>query len=251
MKKFAAFLLLSLVFASCETEKESLEFIDYSVGRYYEDCRPENGNCTFISLTYPVATNKTDQAKKINQAINDRIIRIVDYSEEISAESPEELADDFITDYKNTRAKFPDTEIPWEASVNAAVSYSGDKLISVRINSELFTGGAHGYAATGFLNFNPETGDKYEHSNIFREDFIDLVEKAFREKKEISEEKAINSTGLFFEDDKFHLPNNIGFTEEKVIVIYNPYEVAAYAEGAIRLEFTRKEVAAYLKEKFQ
>ncbi len=230
MKKITLLLLLSLAFAACETEEEPLGFIDYSVERYYEDCRPEEGNCTFINLGYPVAKNNTNAAEKINRSINDRIIRIVDYSEEITAESPEELAEDFITNYENTKAKFPDSETPWEASVQGEVSYKGENLISVRFNSEIFTGGAHGYAGTGFINFNPETGDEYEHSAIFNEDFIEFVEKAFREKQEIPKDEVINSTGLFFENDEFHLPNNIGFTEEKVIVIYNPYEVAAYAE---------------------
>ena len=49
-----------------------------------------------------------------------------------------------------------------------------------------------------------------------------------------------------FEDDTFHLPQNIFYTDKGLLLFYNPYEVASYAEGTKELLLTYKEVNDYL-----
>ena len=55
---------------------------------------------------------------------------------------------------------------------------------------------------------------------------------------------------MFFENDEFHLPANIGFREDKLILTYNPYEIAAYVEGQKTYEYDLDEVSEYLKIDF-
>ena len=38
-----------------------------------------------------------------------------------------------------------------------------------------------------------------------------------------------------FEEDRFSLPENLGFTPGGLELLYNPYEVASYADGPISL----------------
>ena len=115
------------------------------------------------------------------------------------------------------------------------------------MNSEIFMGGAHGYRGLSFLNFDPGTGEVYSHQDIFTPEFKDLVEKKFREEQSIPPEANINSTGFWFEDESFHLPSNIGFENNKVLLVYNAYEIAAYSAGDIYIEIPKEEIESYLK----
>ncbi len=247
MKKIYIIIMLSLVFLACEERKEKeLEFTNYTVERTYKNCLPEQGNCTFINLTYPVIVTDNTAAENINLEVNDHVIKIVNYQDDLEIESSEDLADKFIKNYEESAADFQDYETPWEASVFGEILLQNEDIISIKINSDLFTGGAHGYSSVSFLNFNPETGERYSHDQLFSSDFKAFAEDEFRKEKDISSGEPINNTGLFFEDDEFELPENIGFTSSKVIVHYNTYEIASYAEGTFTLEFPVEEVQQYL-----
>lgn len=247
LKKILLFLLVAFGFSSCETEKEPLDFINYAVERYHNNCNPEIDKCTFISLNYPIAKNQTSEAEKINETINAHLVKIVDYQEELSVRSPEELADFFIKNYEETITEFPDSETAWEASVLAEVSFINDELVSIKFDANIFTGGAHGYNSTSFLNINPKTGEEFSTDDLFTSEFKKIAEEEFRREKDIPTGEPINSTGLFFKDEEFKLPHNVGFTQEKIILYYNAYEIASYAEGAFKLEFPQKDVKEYLK----
>ncbi|TFG74190.1 MAG: DUF3298 domain-containing protein, partial [Flavobacteriales bacterium] len=64
-------------------------------------------------------------------------------------------------------------------------------------------------------------------------------------------DKPINQTGLMFEQDTFYLPENIGFTKDGLQLLYNPYEVASYADGTIVLTLSYQEVGPFLSDKVQ
>ena len=66
---------------------------------------------------------------------------------------------------------------------------------------------------------------------------------------EIPEDKPINSTGFWFENNTFYLPESIGFTKENVILLYNQYEIASYSSGPVELEISLEKVLPYLKIK--
>lgn len=251
---FVAFLLVFLCVSCADEKKEpevkedlQLTFFNKNIEKRLDDCQPENGDCTFISIAYPVARNGEGQAEKINKSIEQFIQNVIDYQDESEAEKPEELANDFIKNYKETAAEFPEYELPWEATINGKVAYRSPQLISVKFNTDMFTGGAHGYRSTNYLNFDPETGNKLNSKDLFKSEFIEFVEKDFRNKQNIPAEKNINSTGMFFENDEFHLPANIGLTEDEVILHYNAYEIAPYASGNFVLKYPKKEIKEFLK----
>lgn len=244
--------LLCLACADEKKEKEEdvemeLSFTTKTIEKRLDDCKPENGECTFISLIYPIAKNAGDVSEKINKEIEHFLINTIDYQDDDGAEKPEELAENFLKNYQETALEFPDYELPWEATINGKVDYESDEMISIKFNTDIFTGGAHGYRSTRYLNFNSNTGELLTVQDIFKAEFKEFVEKDFRKKKDIPAADNINSTGMFFEDDEFHLPENIGITSEKVILYYNAYEIAPYADGNFILSYSRSEIEPYLK----
>ena len=54
-----------------------------------------------------------------------------------------------------------------------------------------------------------------------------------------------------FDGETFYLPENIGFTQEGIQLLYNQYEVASYADGPIVLTLSYKEVKDYLTVKIK
>lgn len=253
MKKIIGILVLALLFTACEEEKEKeLVFENYSVERSFKDCNPETDSaCTYIRLSYPLLVSEDDKGKSINRKIEQHVIEIVDFQESDSIETAEDMADAFIKDYSTTAKEFAEYELPWEASVYGDIMLKTTNLVSVRFDSEVFSGGAHGYSSVTFMNINPQSGNLYSENELFTPGFKDFAEDKFRQDQQIASDESINSTGMFFENDQFQLPENIGFSKDSIILHYNPYEIASYAQGSFRMEFSYEEVQKYLKIKLQ
>ena len=248
MKKLFLALTFNLLLIGCNKDIPELSFDELNIEQVSEvNCNPEEENCTFIGINVPWAMGKDTRSNLINSHIEDHIIKLIDYQDYQDLNSLEKLAQTYIDDYETTAKEFPEYNIPWEAFVEGTVTYESKKLISIKFDLALFTGGAHGYTSTTFLNFNPETGRLLSKEELFSQDFKDFAEKRFRKKYEIPENESINSTGFFFEDDKFQLPQNIGFHPNKIILRYNAYEIASYSEGNIQLVFKMEEAKKYFK----
>lgn len=246
-----AFIFISLLISCADENKngrtdDSLSFSSKTIEKTMDNCQPEEGDCTFISLNFPVAENDQASAEKINEKIQDFLNRTIDYQDEGGTVTPEELTSNFIENYKKTAKDFPEYELPWEATISGNVLYKSPHLISIRFKTDMFTGGAHGYRSTNYLNFDP-AGNLLKAKDLFTPEFIDYVEQDFRKKQNIPANSNINSTGMFFENDVFHLPQNIGFTKDSVILHYNAYEIAPYASGNFTLKYSKTEIMKFLK----
>ncbi|MCM4154868.1 DUF3298 and DUF4163 domain-containing protein [Gramella sp. AN32] len=256
MKKIIPALLSIFILFSCGKDKEKKQVEDHSISfrsktveKKLKDCHPENGKCTFISLTFPFAENGEGQPENINKSIQDFMGSILNYQEEDQNMEVDELVENFIKNYKQTTEDFPETEMPWEATIIGKVILNTPELISIQFDTDMFTGGAHGYRSTSYLNFDPATGDELENTDLFTSEFKEFVENDFREKFEIAQDSNINSTGLWFEEEQFSLPANIGVSKDSILLIYNAYEVSSYAEGSINMSFSRPEADKYLNLK--
>lgn len=221
-------------------EKETL------VKKAGENCDTADYDCTIISLEVVKATGPTEISRTINDALRIHAIRLISPEENPRVSTLDELADRFISDYK-TAAKDFSQEPPWEAYLNESIYYKDSNLVSVGVTTEIFSGGAHGYKSLTFLNFDPKTGEPLHWKDIFTVEFKDFIEKKFRAEQQIPDEAPINSTGFWFENNRFQLPENIGFTEENMILIYNAYEIAPYAAGDFYMEIPLEEVSPFRK----
>ena len=246
MKKLFLALAINLALIGCNKDVPELQFNDVSFEKVSEvNCNSEEENCTFISLKVPMAEGDDERSELINSQITQHIIQLVDYQDQENLESLEDLSYQFIKDYEATSTEFPEYNIPWEAYIESEITHNTEELISIQFDLSLFTGGAHGYTSTTYLNFDPETGKLLSIKELFSDEFKEFAEKRFRTKNEIPITDSINSTGFYFENDAFQLPKNIGFKKNKVILRYNAYEIASYADGNIQMEFTLKEIEPF------
>jgi len=252
-KAIVTSIMILLLFSCANAEKkeplDTLEFKQETIENSYKDCNPENGECTFIALTFPVAQGPKEVSENINLEIQSFLQNTIDFKEADSIQSPEALAVEFLRNYGQTARDFPDFELPWEATIFGKVIRYNENIISTEFRSDMFTGGAHGYNSMSYLNFDANTGKLLLAEDLFTKDFIKKVEKDFRTKQNIPEGTSINNTGFFFENEKFHLPANIGFYPSKVVLHYNAYEIAPYSAGSFSISYSLADVSQYLKSR--
>lgn len=250
--RYFLLLLISILFIfSCQDEtKEKLSPLRFDkeniVKRAGENCDSAPYDCTIISLEVLQAKGSSKVSNKINQTLREHVISIISSEENPQIKDLEELTDNFILEYQIAASEFSQ-EPPWEAYLTESIYRKDSILISIGITTEIFSGGAHGYRSLQFINFDPHTGSTLSWRDIFKPGFKEYAEKKFRNEQEIPEGANINSTGFWFDNDTFHLPENIGFTNEHVILVYNAYEIAPYAAGDFYMEIPLKEVRPFLK----
>lgn len=244
MRNIPSFLLFSLIFIGCNKDKNiAFELIDFR----NKPCK----NCATVSISIPQATGNKKLDRTINNVLKEELIYILKYDDEIDANSIESAIESFQSEYTNLRDRFPEESTAWEASITGEITFENEHILTIRLDYFLFTGGAHGYGSSRFLNFDKTKAVELNNEELFSDimEFQDFAEVKFREEERIPLTESINSTGFMFEGDKFYLPENMGFTHEGLELFYEQYEVASYADGPIILKLTFAEIQEYLWSK--
>ncbi|QBA65208.1 DUF3298 and DUF4163 domain-containing protein [Muriicola soli] len=243
MKFLKPLFVLSVVavFTSCEEESALvMEPVVYTSA-------PCN-SCPEISISYPRILEDTKLGRTVNDGIEAEIIELLTFADSLEVDNLNEAVNSFSLGYSELKEVYPDETVPWEANINAEVSFENRRVLSIKLDSYLFTGGAHGYSASNFLNFDIEKGEEINTRELFRDllAFRSYAETKFREQEKIPADAPINSTGFMFERDTFYLPENIGLTPKGILLLYNQYEVASYADGQIQLLIPFKEAKKFV-----
>lgn len=243
MKKHLASIFFLCLLIGCQTENKLTFAPTQLLG---ENC---NG-CPKIDINIPNALDDSKVSEAINTALREEIISVLSFAEDETIDSADKAIQSFTDSYKELKTKFPD-EVQWEATIDGEVIYEDENIITLLLNSYSFTGGAHGYAATSYLNFDKKQGTELENWQLFEDldGFEAFAESKFRVQEKIPQDGNINATGFMFDRDAFHLPNNMGYTKDGLKLIYNQYEIASYADGPIALILPYSEINPYLKRK--
>ncbi|MBF4517280.1 DUF3298 and DUF4163 domain-containing protein [Flavobacterium sp. ANB] len=244
MKQYAFLVFLFVIFTSCNKE---LSFGNETFNK--KSNIPCKTDCPQITIDIPVAKNIPVVADSINKKIFSVIKEIVYFGENpLKVKDYETLTNSFIASYEEMHKKFPTETYGWEGKIKGNLEFESDQIINIKIDHYTFTGGAHGYQGFRSLLFNPKTGKTIFNDQLFKseKEFKAFAEKEFRAKYKIPEKSNINATGLMFENDKFQLPQNIFYTEEGLLLYYNSYEAASYADGPKELLFPYDKVLKYL-----
>lgn len=237
MKTIYSSILLIFLLFSCKND-HLLTFESFNYDN--NSCK----NCPKIEIKIPKALDQDVISKAINTALKEEIISSLSFDDSIPVTSVETAIQSFNKGYTDLKKMFPNENTPWEAKINADVTYEDKNIISIQLQTYLFTGGAHGNSFTRFLNFDKRKGIELENDELIKdiEKFKKIAETKFRKQEKIPLDKNINSSGFMFENDEFHLAENIGYTKEGLLLYYNQYEIASYADGTITLIFPFQQI---------
>ena len=249
MKKILSLFAIVVIFISCEKDKQ----LEFSTETFTEKSTlPCGENCPQIEVKIPIAKNVPIVSDSINNRVFVALKGMLYFEEKpFDGKSYKDLLHSFISSYEETKKKYPEDTFGWEGKIEGKVTYQTENVLNIVINHYTFTGGAHGYEGIKSLIFNPETGKIIPNNALFKDvnAFTIFAEQKFRTAYKIPENAAINSTGLMFEDEKFALPMTMIFSKTGLLLYYNSYEAASYADGPKEIQLTFAELEPYLKVK--
>ncbi|PWI30541.1 DUF3298/DUF4163 domain-containing protein [Flavobacteriaceae bacterium LYZ1037] len=217
--KFLAYILIISLFSQTCQEEKPLEFKERNI-------TTETNN--IVEINIPEAFGNEEASRIINNRINQTIKSSLNSNTETDPSSltVSEAIDYLNNEYLRFKADFPESAMEWDAQIDGEVMYQSDEIVSIAITSYMNTGGAHGSLNISFLNFDAYTGKPLKNEELFQ-DYLSFTEIA----KDYYIEEIADKKELYFEPDNFKLPENIGFNDEGVILLYNTYEIAPYASG--------------------
>ncbi|PQB05305.1 DUF3298 and DUF4163 domain-containing protein [Aureitalea marina] len=205
--------------------------------------------CPIIDIDYPVALGEDEVSISISTGLENRIIE----SFQINPDGPkantvEDAIAQFTQGYRADKAEFPDMNAQYEVSIILEESFRNEKLICFRQGDFKYTGGAHGNGVTLYQYFDLQSGQEFEFDKLIadRDGLANLAEEKFRAKFNIGPSESINSPGFWFEEELFALPETFGLEEDQLMLVYNTYEIASYADGTVEVAIPLNEVSEYL-----
>ena len=244
-KTFILLLLSASLFISCQ--KEPLAF---ETKKFHKEIIHQKDTTT-IEIEVALSSDKTAAADSINAVFLKEIGTLFSFDSTKQAKNFNEVCTSFIKEYQTFLKDEPEYTTPWEAAATGKVAYQSDNLINLTIDFYSFTGGAHGYGASHSYFIDASNGKQLQKEELFSDlkGFTKLAEREFRNEQQMPAKANINETGYWFEDDRFHLPNNIFYTDKGILLLYNQYEVASYADGPIELLIPYIDADKFLKIK--
>ncbi len=207
----------------------------------------ETSENAIVDINYPKAEGGKAVADRINKTIENFLANEINMSE--MQEDDLSLSDaiiNFDNEYKSFKEDFSDSTQQWEAMIESEVTYISEAVICVSVNSYIDTGGAHGNSRVAFLSFDKKTGTLLKSEDLITDEeaFKDFVKPYFiKATQSLSNDNSFED--LFFGED-FQLPENIGFGEDGLILLYNVYEIASYSQGFTEFSIPYEKAKPYL-----
>jgi len=139
----------------------------------------------------------------------------------------------------------------YEESVEFSIAYNAHQMITLSQYYYDYMGGAHGNYSTFFTNLDLQLQKIWKLSDVLHTDSTTLqrlLETAFRKEYRIPAPKPL--TELLF-DSTLATTDNFYICEKGLKFLYNPYEIASYADGQITLFIPYTQLKNYLTEAFK
>lgn len=237
MKHFFSLLFLFIIFNSCTSEIKPVTFKTVVI---------EPSFTAEISVNYDKAIGGNELSKTINSKIEEAIISSL--SKVTKKTNLEAILKDFNTEYLDFKNEFPDGSDPaWALYIETEKIYQTEDIITLAISTYEFKGGAHGNDKITFLNLDAKTGNILTLKDIIEDlkAFEKLAKTHFIQSLKLEKDQVKMED--FFYGKPFQLPENIGFSDDGFVLLYNVYEVASYDQGYTEFVIPFEDIESFLK----
>jgi len=234
-KRFVAGALLALLLGSCV--RPDVEWQSRSLPR-----SPYVSGSDYMEIFYPQAVGGV-AADSINRAIEAYLHSV--FGIESSADSiPLADAVDSMLMLRRGDSLYASSS-PYDLRANGWVKICG-RVASVRLETYLLTGGAHGDWRVGILNFDLRDGRRLGAADLFVDTVrLKALNRAAFEKMLL--DRGLSEDVLLVAPDRLPLPRNIGIDSSGVTMRYDPYRIAPYAFGDLEYLIPYDEVEPLLR----
>jgi hypothetical protein len=155
--------------------------------------------------------------------------------------------DSFISQHRSF-SKELDFPQMWSFKMNFEILENNNNSLTIFLNTDIYTGGAHPLNEIKILTFNPDSGKKVIFSDILKDEksLKNLIVQEFRRKRNLSD--AVNLTDQGFYSNEWPLPNNFALLTQGLYIIYNAYEIGPYVLGTTELLIPIDAIKPLLKD---
>ena len=198
-------------------------------------CPDSLGSCAEVEIKVPYIKDNP-KADLINKIILKELSLVMEnFPPDLKSlqDIPTKI-DSFISQHQSfsQEVDFPQR---WSFNVFYDVLENNDNSLSILLNTDIYTGGAHPLNDICILSFNPETGKKVIISDILKNEkaLKSLIVKEFRRKRNLSD--TVNLTDEGFYSNEWPLPRNFALLSQGLYIVYNAYEIGPYVLGSTEL----------------
>ncbi|GGC35754.1 hypothetical protein GCM10011386_29870 [Parapedobacter defluvii] len=114
-----------------------------------------------------------------------------------------------------------------------------------------YTGGAHGNYATVFAHYDLANHTPLILDDIvtkpFQNELIAVAERYFRKQENLAVDQPLDDR-YFFDQGRFHIPDNFALEQDSLLFLYNIYEIKPYVDGQTKLRVPYKEIDRLLTD---
>ncbi len=253
--RYLAVLTLALAVFSCDTRTEQKESpISFDIKTFRVEspggCKADTLPCAYYEVTYPEFSGLDSAIVNLLEQRMDAAVSMG--NPEAQGQSMKEIGEGFIKDFEDFNGDIPEAFGGWHYTAKISPEVLTDSLISLSINDEYYTGGAHGGSGVYFINLNPKTGKEFILDNLLKPGYqaplTDIGNKIFRQVREVADTASLNENSFEFPEDRFELNKNYGFKKEGIVFFYNSYEIAPYAAGPTEVLIPYEDLKDLIKE---
>ena len=256
-----ALLTMVMLLASCQQiDENTVEFETLTADETVYLTQEENSPACRVSLKLMSATPENGhRGEVINLTVGERLFQM----EEVSVKS---AMDRFIENYTQTyrqtmmplynQDRADTTKRAWyefHYIISADAHQGSQKTVVYQTTVDYYEGGAHGTNQQIIMNFEASTGRLITLKDVFAEgaesQLNEVLLKALIANKGVESVNDLKQKGYLVSTD-IYAPDNFIIGEETITFIYNPSEIAPYAEGGTELIIPYTDIEHLLKNSF-
>lgn len=193
--------------------------------------------------------------KKQNAVLADSINTFIRYTTFGGYQTAEEATKAFVDEsIKQTKGEEGLSMLGWESTDSITVISNTSSVISLRRMHYSFTGGAHGNPSEIFTSFNVSKGKRLRFEDIVDAGKLSELKAIniaqLKQVRTIKEQSTLEESGLFVTKDDLPLPSSFALTRKGLLMAYDYYEIACYADGVISYTIPFSKLKEVLKPEF-
>jgi len=260
MKKKSLLLLLIVIshlfFSSCS--KQQMEMKEYSYSNIFH-LTPDTtlgGLSINIEAEIPVKYHNKEILGNIQQQIIAKMFGESYTKLPIDSVIPVyvgKLFDDYKNSYGNDLERYKNLKGPMlnnDIQVEAVSMFLDEKILSYSYEQYAFMGGAHGGSNRYFYNFDLSNGHILKESDLFIDNYkqplTELIKQCIVEDNAEIESVA-DLDELDFWEDAIKPNGNFYISDEGIVYVFNPYEIAPYSTGQTEVTLPYDRLKVLLK----
>ncbi len=259
--KAMPFIVVAFCLFSC-SPKQTIETEQISLNKSFCLTQACNDSLSLsFELEFPTLLDDKDALNAIQQ---DLIANF--FGKDFQRESLSKAIDDYVVFSRdeyiaNNRAfasRLEEKENEFAAVLSEEQAFSGRVLsfykgvLTYEFEHYAYMGGAHGVNNRLFYNYDVNSGERLYENDIFRDGYEDsltslLQNTLIEQSEEFSGKEDFLDAG--FEFDSIRPNGNFALTEDAVIYVFNPYEIAPYVFGETEIVLDKSLLRSILKKR--